>query len=86
MTRQRYGTPWWVQARDLEALEGRAWAEAVWGTGYYRDEVVVPLSDGEAVARRLAAVERSINQLYALSAMRQVEVTELQQRRHKPRY
>ena len=85
MTRQRYGTPWWAQARDLEALEGRARAEAVWGTGYYADEREHSDTVGDH-GTRLTALERASNELYALSALRQAEVAELAQHRHKPRY
>ena len=66
-----YGVPWWAQARDCEALYGRAVAEATWGIGYYRDE---PSSlKGEDHERRIADLERAVNKLFALAAMRQSE-------------
>ena len=83
--KQRYKTPWWASARDMELLEGRVRAEATWGTGYYRDD---PSSEGmsSAIAGRVESEERDIAQLYALAAMRPAEVAEISQRRHKPRY
>ena len=66
--------PSWAQARDCEALYGRAVAEATWGIGYYRDE---PSSlKGEDHERRIADLERAANQLFALAAMRQAQKQE----------
>lgn len=81
---QTCGTPWWKQARDLEALQGRSVAEATWGTGYYREEPEQTRTVN--VGKRLLALESRTNQLYALNAMRQLEIAELKARRHKPRY
>ena len=66
---------WWAQARDCEALHGRAFAESTWGTGYYREDAPSPLK-GEGLAGRMHARERAVNRLFALSALRQVEVAE----------
>ena len=80
-----YPAPWWAQARDLEHLQGRERAEATWGKGYYQDDAPSPF-EGEGRAGRVDALERAINRLYALSAIRSAEVAELAQRRYKPRY
>jgi len=70
---QRYRTPWWKEARDCEALHGRAFAVSTWGTGYYRDDSPPP---ARQLTARVAALEKSVNRLYALSALRQVESQE----------
>ena len=70
-----YPTPWWAQARDCEALHGRAFAEATWGSWYYADD-----GSGDEIppeiASRLKALEAKTNHLYALAAMRQAEKQE----------
>lgn len=40
----------------------------------------------EDLTGRMESLERATNRLYALSAMRSVEVAEISQRRHKPKY
>ena len=81
-----WSRPWWVQTRDLEILHGRAVAEATWGTGYYREEPQRAEPYLFDLAEHLEIAEKQINQLYALDAMRQLEIAELRTRRHKSRY
>ena len=81
--------PSWAQARDLEHLHGRAFAEATWGTGYWADDNAANAAGyyrdtgpaaGDDHLVRVAALEKSVRRLFVLSAMRSAEVAELAQR------
>ena len=65
MSRNHDRTPSWQQARDCEILYGREWAEKVWGSVVF-DDINVSMS----IETRLDAMEKRINHLFVLLAMK----------------